>query len=399
VHILVLSQYYAPEIGATQTRLRATVRSLHRAGHEITVLTSMPNHLHEKVFEGYRGKHFVEEEIDGVRVLRTWIYAARGRGMKRLANYFSFVASAALGCAGIRKIDLVFYESLPLFIGLTATMIARRHNAKLVMNVPDLWPDSVRAIAPDSLFAKAPFFPAAQRLERWLYRRADLITAVTPGILEALRTTKGINENKLAYLPNGIDPELFAIRPFAKAATTPRVFLSIGSHGYAHGLEVILDAAHQLRAQASILFRFVGDGSTKAKLIAEATRRNLSNVSFHGPVPLTGVADELTACTASLVTLRDDPFYDRTRPARTFPSLACGRPVIFSGRGDFAQMITDQACGKVVAPGDGAALAAAVTAYANSPEEAEADGQRGAAFTHAEHTWDRIVERWLERLP
>ena len=395
MHVLLLTQYYAPEIGAAQTRLSATARFLKVAGHQVTVLTAMPNHLRDSVMPGYEGKRYLEEEIDGVRVLRTWVYASTGRSFKRLANYLSFTLSSALAASKTPKVDLVFFESPPLFLGATAVALARRHRAKLVMNISDLWPASVRAVAPDSVFAKAPLYQAAERLERWLYNRCDLITAVTPGIEEALIDDLGLPQHKVAYLPNGIDSDLFSPVDHKVAQCSPRVFLTIGSHGYAHGMETIVEAARSLQHRTDIAFRFVGDGSVKAELVALAD--DLSNVTFADPVPLTGVPDELANCTASLVTLRNDPFYDRTRPARTFPSLACARPIIFAGRGDFAELVQTQDCGQVVPPGAARALAQAVERYADEPKLADQHGRNGAEYTHQNYSWSVLINRWLER--
>ena len=395
MHVLLLTQYYAPEIGAAQTRLSATARFLKAAGHEVTVLTAMPNHLRNSVMPGYEGKRYIEEEIDGIRVLRTWVYASTGRSFKRLANYLSFTLSSALAAGKTPKVDLVFFESPPLFLGITAVGLARRHRARLVMNISDLWPASVRAIAPNSVFAKPPLYQAAERLERWLYKRCDLITAVTPGIEEALIQDLNLPEDKIAYLPNGIDSDVFKPVEHELAQSSPRVFLTIGSHGYAHGMETIVDAARSLQHRKDIAFRFVGDGSVKPELVAMA--RDLPNVTFADPVPLNRVPSELANCTASLVTLRDDPFYDRTRPARTFPSLACARPIIFAGRGDFAELVDTEDCGQVVPPGVASALAQAIERYADEPELADQHGQNGAEYTHQNYSWSVLINRWLEK--
>ena len=263
------------------------------------------------------------------------------------------------------------------------------------MNISDLWPASVRAIAPKSVFAKAPLYQAAERLERWLYKRCDLITAVTPGIEEALIEELGLPRQKVAYLPNGIDSDIFKPVDHQLAQSSPRVFLTIGSHGYAHGMETIIEAARSLQHREDIVFRFVGDGSVKAELVSMAS--DLDNVIFRDPVPLNGVPNELANCTASLVTLRDDPFYDRTRPARTFPSLACARPIIFAGRGDFAELVRAQDCGQVVPPGVASALAQAIERYADEPEIADQHGQNGAHFTHQNYSWSVLINRWLEK--
>ena len=398
MHILILSQYYAPEIGAAQTRLRSTATCLKAAGHEVTVLTAMPNHLLDSVMPQYRGKLFVEEELDGIRVLRTWVYAATGRSWKRLANYFSFVASSVLGGGKVPPVDLIFFESPPLFLGLSAVALARKSGARLVMNVSDLWPESVRAIAPDSAFSKGPLYAAAERLESWLYQRCDVVTAVTEGIRDELISTKGLDPARVAYLPNGIDPTLFTPCSPAERAEQPRRFLIAGTLGYAQGLDTALDAARILRDREDLEIHFLGGGPEKERLKAEAARDGLSRVVFRDPVPLDSMPAEYARATAALALLADDPFFDRARPARSFPPLACGRPLIFAGRGDIAQLLRENRCGVAVEPGDGAALAAAIAAYADNPGRAHEDGVRAAAYAHAEITWPVLVQRWIEEI-
>ena len=126
--------------------------------------------------------------------------------------------------------------------------------------------------------------------------------------------------------------------------------------------------------------------------------REVRAVSFADPVELEQVPVELGRCTASLVTLRDDPFYLRTRPARTFPSLACARPVIFAGGGDFASMVREQGCGQVVPPGVAEALAQAVQTYADDPGLAASQGQAGARYAHVNYSWSVLIGRWLEKV-
>ncbi|MBF94553.1 MAG: hypothetical protein CMH58_05265 [Myxococcales bacterium] len=399
MHILVVTQYYAPEVGAAPTRLGATVAGFIDSGHEVTVLTSLPNHLNGATFGGYQGKIFHREVIDGVPVLRTWAFPAGGRGLKRLANYLSFMTTSALRGLGLSGVDLIFFESPPLFLGMAAVALKKRLGARLIMNVSDLWPDSVPAVAPESIFASKPLMEAGRALERFLYSQADVVTAVTKGILDGLKA-KGLDADRLAYLPNGFDPDLFKPRPFRERSRRPMVFLVAGSHGYAHGLEVVVETSALLRHRSDVQIRLVGDGPTKGALQALAQRLGLSpkHLRFDAPVPLSSMPDVIAESSAHLVTLRNDPFFDRTRPARLLPSLACGRPAIVSGRGDVATEVAVHDCGQVVEPGNPAALASAIETYADDARLLRRQGKAAAKYAQAEMTWPVLVNRWLERV-
>ena len=399
VHVLVVTQYFAPEVGAAPTRLGATGAGLQASGHQVTVLTSLPNHLKGTTFPGYEGKLFHQETIEGVPVLRTWAFPAGGRGGKRLINYLSFMTTSALRGLGLTGVDLIFYESPPLFLGLAVVALKRRLGAPVIMNISYLWPDSVPAVAPGSVFASGPLMKAGQGLEAFLYGHADLITAVTPGILERL-SEKGVAKERLAYLPNGFDPDCFQPRSFRERSRQPKVFLAAGSHGYAHGLEVAVEAAALLRHRDDVQIRLVGDGPTKPELQERARALGLStrDIRFDAPVPLAVMPDLIAESSAHLITLRDDPFFDRTRPARLLPSLACGRPVIVSGRGDVADEVTAHDCGLVVPPGSPRALADAIETYADDARLLRRQGKAAADYAQAEMAWPVLVARWLERV-
>ncbi|MBM65396.1 MAG: hypothetical protein CMH55_04085 [Myxococcales bacterium] len=399
MHVLFVTQYFAPEVGAAPTRLAATVAGLQQRGHQVTVLTSLPNHLKGQTYTGYEGKIFHREVIDGTPVLRTWAFPAGGRGVKRLINYLSFMTTSTLRGLGLKGVDLIFYESPPLFLGLAATALKKRLNAPVIMNVSDLWPDSVPAVAPDSVFASGPVMKAGLGLEAFLYAQADLITAVTRGILDGLEA-KGIDPDRLAYLPNGFDPDRFEPRSFRERSRKPMVFLAAGSHGYAHGLEVVVEAAALLRHRHDVQIRLVGDGPTKQALMGRARDLELDPnlLRFDDPVPLTAMPGLIAESSAHLVTLRDDPFFDRTRPARLLPSLACGRPAIFAGRGDVAEEIQSNACGLVVPPGDPKALAQGIETYADDPVLLRRQGKAAADYAQREMAWPILIGRWLERV-
>jgi glycosyltransferase involved in cell wall biosynthesis len=344
----------------------------------------------------------VREQVEGIPITRTWIYPATGRNVvKRLANYFSFTLSSLLGLVRISRADVLFVESPPLFLCLSAWLMAALRRQKLCINISDLWPDSVVALG---IMQEGAFVHAARWLERWLYQRAWRVCGVTQGIVETLANHKGISSEKLLFLPNGVDTRLFSprtpdlelMRQFGLGGK--KVFAYTGTHGYAQGLDVIIRAAMQIQHRSDVVFLFVGEGPEKDRLRTMAQELSLPNVVFMDAQPNTEMPRIFSVCTACIVPLRNVPLFRDARPSKIFPSLACGKPIIYSGAGEAAILIEEAQCGIVTPPEEAQALAEQVVWLADHPAEAATLGQRGRAFVEREYSWNCIVTRWLQDL-
>jgi hypothetical protein len=184
LNILFLTQYFPPEVGAPQNRIFEFAKRLKANGHNITVLTAMPNYPKGEIYSEYKGKKAFEEEMDGIRVIRTSIYATKSKSFwKRILNYSSFtLSSVAQGKKFLNKsMDVVIVESPPLFLGWSGYKIAKRLKAKYVFNVSDLWPES--AVKLGVLNNKA-FIKLSVWLEEFSYKKADIVTGQTKGIVD-----------------------------------------------------------------------------------------------------------------------------------------------------------------------------------------------------------------------
>jgi glycosyltransferase involved in cell wall biosynthesis len=399
--VQLLTQYYPPEVGAPQARLSAMARALLGLGHQVEILTGMPNYPTGRIFPGYRGRAMMREVVDDVRVRRFWLFPAMGTGVGRLANYASFSATSLLGLVGASKPDVLFVESPPLTLAVPAAAAARAWKVPLILNVADLWPDTPieLGLIPEGRAAKF-----ARKLESWAYRRADVVTTVTEGVGQEL-AQRGVRSREMAFLPNGVDIERFG--PHLKneeriAATgldpTRPLALYVGTIGYVHGLDVVLDAAEDLRRRADVQIVFVGDGSERERLERSARERGLDTVRFLGPMPPEAVAPVLASATVALSCLRDLPMMRYVRPSKLLPAMASGVPVVYSGRGEGAELITSAEAGVVTGPGDGVALADAIETLAHDRERAARLGANGRSYVERHLTWERLVSDWLEQL-
>ena len=399
MRIVILTQYYAPEVGAPQTRLAALARELRRHRHDVEVVTAMPHHLIGRVYDGYRGKVYAREFIDGVRVHRTWVYAATGTGVRRIANYLSFACSSLLGLLCTARPDAIFVESPPLFLSIPGWIAARLRGAKIIFNVADLWPDSVRELG---VMGDGPALRAAERLEKWSYERADVVNAVTEGIGRTLRERKGVPSDKIRSLPNGIDVEMFYPRePDRELQRRLRlderpVFLYAGTHGIAQGLQTVIEAAKLAEPHANLVM--VGSGPTKPWLVDQARRMNVGNVRFVDPVPLRMMPAYFALASASIVPLVDKPLMYGARPSKIFPSLASGVPVLFCGRGESALFLESAGAGVSVEPEDARALANHMIALVQDEPARAQMSQRARALAVERFAWAPIVDAWLRSI-
>jgi colanic acid biosynthesis glycosyl transferase WcaI len=377
-------------------------RELLRHGYDVRVVTAFPHHL------GYRDRRYagkvLTREADGdIPVIRTWIYPApSGSFWRRLVSYFSFVVSSYFGLRRSGRSTYLLVESPPLFLGITAYVQSRRWHVPYILSVSDLWPASAVALG---LVKNRWAIRVSENLERFLYRHAYRVSAVTEGIRDAIRQTGLLPAEHVLFAPNGVDPARFQVTridPDLHRRLDPashRIFLYPGTIGYAQGLEVILDAAQSLRERPDILFLLVGDGPVREELEHEARRRGLQQVWFEGLQPLDRMPQYFALARAVIVPLRRHPLFSGARPSKAFPAWAAGVPVIFSGEGEMAGVVAESGAGITVPPGDGGALAAAVRGYADLDAEAlsrQAENARRFVLQH--YAWEGIMDRWIQGL-
>ena len=399
---LFLTQYFTPEAGAAPIRLAAIIRQLRRLGHDVEVVTAMPNYPVGRIFDGYRGKSYTSEIWEGVRVHRVWLYAAVGKGWQRYLNYFTFTLMSFFGIFKAGKADCLFVESPPLSLSVPAFFYSRLRSVPFVFYVADLWPDAVRDNL--ELNKEGVTLKFARALELWSYRMADYVCAVTEGILSELQSRR-VPQNKLLFLPNGMDLDQFAPMPpdhglrHELGFEDKEIVLYAGTHGYAHGMERILRAAKVLQERRpQCHFVFVGDGSAKAGIIRQAKELGLHNVSFLDPVPAEQVSRLFSIALCGIVSLNESSISQHTRPVKSLTAMSCGRPIVYIGPGEGGRLVKNANAGFVVERGDPDAIAEAICQLAADPRLAESLGQNGRKFIEENLPWPLLVGRWFHDL-
>ncbi len=378
--LAILTQYYPPEVGAPQSRLAALAAEFVRRGHEVTVLTAMPNYPTGTIRSGYGGL-FMREEQAGVHVIRTFIYPTQKADFpRRLASYFSFVLSAAVfGSASLAVPDFLLVESPPLFLGLAGVFLSRLKRARMIFNVADLWPES--AVRLGVVQARSAAHRVSASLERFCYRHAWLVTGQSTEIVEDISAR--FPRCKVFHLSNGVDSHMF--RPDRATAASQRllrkngncVALYAGLHGLAQGLELLANAAESPSFGANLEIVLMGDGPSKPSIVNYVRQRGIRHVRFLRPRPHREMPAILAAADVLFVPLVR--YIPGAVPSKLYEAMASGRPVVLVAEGEAARIVRDYEAGIVVAPGDVAGLVDALRTLSSNPELRHRLGANGRA--------------------
>lgn len=404
MRILYLSQYFPPEIGATQTRAYEMARGLVRAGHQVTMLTELPNHPSGIIPPHYRGKLYERSDLEGIDVIRVWVKASPVKTFgSRMAFYLSYMVMAAL--AGLflarGRYDLIYVTSPPLFVGGAALFISYLRRIPLVFEVRDLWPES--AVELGELTN-----PRAIALAGWLeaqcYRRAQRIVVVTQGISSRL-LERGNPPKKLVLIPNGANVELFQFQ--AEAGPTLReklglqhkfVVIYAGIHGIAQGLEFVIEAAKALAEQPDLHFLFVGEGPVKAQIVSLATSYNLTNVTFLAELPREQMPVFLSAANVALVPLRRLDLFKGALPSKMFDAWACSCPTLVMIEGEARTLLEEAQAGLFVEPENVVALTQAILQLQGDQAACRQMGRNGQHMVAAHYSREALAQKLVDLL-
>jgi glycosyltransferase involved in cell wall biosynthesis len=400
LRIVMLTHYFPPEVGAPQARLYELARRAAAAGHTVTVVTGFPNYPTGVIPAGYRGRFRMEEEMDGIRVIRTWVHATPNRGfVRRILNHLSFAFSSLTAMGMLGSADVFFVESPPLFTGLAALAYRRLKRAPYIFNVSDIWPQSaVELGAVRNRFA----IRLTEMLEMHLYRKAARVSVVTPGMVERL-ANRGVPREKLFLLTNGVNTLVFKpATPNMELARSlgldrRKVFLYAGTHGMAQGLGTVLDAAKQTK-NLDVLYVLAGEGAEKDALIRRAQSEGIANIKFLPNQPKQTMPDLLNLAYATIIPLRRLDLFKSALPSKMFESMATAKPIVASLWGEAADLIESAGCGIVVAPEDAAGMRDAVERLAADPALARRLGEKGRQHVQAHFDRELTAGRFLELL-
>lgn len=400
MHALFVSNYYPPEVTPPATRLYEHARTWAADGGSVEVLVSNPNFPEGRIYDGFTNA-FVQEERDGIAVTRVPMYVAENKGtLKRTLSYVSFGAAAALwGKRVRRKPDVIAATSPQFFCALGGYALARRLGVPFVLEVRDLWPDSILAVG---ALRDSPMIRALEWLEKFLYEKSDHIVVVTHAFKDHI-VRKGIAPEKVSIVKNGADLDAFeADQPDPELAQAflrdngmagKFVAAYIGTIGMAHRADILLEAA-QRSTDPDIVFAVMGTGAEREALAARAAELNLPNFRLLDKQPRAVAQAFLAAADVSVVHLRDTPVFRTVLPSKLFDAMMLKKPIVLGVQGEARELVEESGGGLCVPSEDAGALVAAVEQLKADPALYAQLGERGNAYVRAHHDRKDLARRY-----
>ncbi len=402
MRILYVSQYFPPEMGAPSARVFELSRRWVKNGDKVTVLTGFPNHPTGIIPAEYRGYRFLEEEKEGIRVVRTYIFAAPNKGFfKRVLSYVSFMCSAIVqGTRKVGKQDLLIATSPQFFVGIAGLIISRLKGVPFVFEVRDLWPESIVQLGQ---LKNKTIIRFLEWIEMTLYRKAAHIVGVADSTVKIL-TERGVPAEKISIIKNGVDLELFTMRSDTEALKRKHGYQGkfivsyIGTHGLSHALDKVLDAAELLRNEREILFLLVGEGAEKEHLKRKAASLNLKNVEFLDQIGKKQLPEYYALSDIVLVTLRDLPLFRSVIPSKIFEIMAMGRPIIISVDGESRKLVEQAQAGIFCQPENPQEMKEKILYLKTRPAQRLELGRNGRRFVEEHFDRNKLADRYQELL-
>lgn len=399
MRILVVSQYFWPE----NFRVNDLVKEWGRRGHEVTVLTGIPNYPTGKVFDAYQAEPSAFAIYEGAKVVRVPIVPRGSGGLRLMLNYLSFVlAGGIFGSWRLRgkPADVIFvFEPSPVTVGLPAVWLGKIKKAPVVFWALDLWPETLAAIG----VVRSPrVLGWVGHMVRYIYNRCTWVLGQSRSFLGSIARYCD-DKSKIRYFPNWAE-DVFMDDSVMPAPEVPEwtggfnvVFA--GNIGEAQDMAAVLDAAERMKDNASIRWVIVGDGRKSNWLQAEVARRGLGKqILLPGRFPVERMPSFYAHADALLVSLKRDPVFSMTIPGKVQSYLMAGIPLLGMLDGEGAAVIRDAQAGLTCEAGDGAGLAQAVLALAAMPTpERKQMGLNGRNYALQEFGRAQLMDR-LEAL-
>ena len=364
MHILFLTDNFPPESNAPANRTFEHARQWVASGHRVTIITCAPNFPDGQLFEGYKNRWFQTEQMDGITVIRVWSFMTRNAGfVLRLLDFLSFMVSGFLGGLRVRDADIIIGTSPQFFTVCAAYCLAKVKQRPFVFEMRDIWPESLQAVGMSNAGLSVRL---AAPLADYLYRRADHLIVVTHSF-KAYLQDRGVSGERVTVIPNGVDPDMFFPIP-ADISLQQELQLEdkfvvgyLGTHGLAHGLESVVEAARlagQTDDLTAVHFITVGAGAQFDRIKEIAS--DLDNFTMIGQVSRADILRYWSLLDASLIHLKASPLFESVIPSKMFEAMAMGVPLLHGVGGESADIVRTSRSGICFAAEQPEALLSAI---------------------------------------
>lgn len=398
MHVLIVSQYFWPE----SFPINDVAEGLIERGHQVTVLTGVPNYPEGKFYKGYRWFKPLRETHNGIHIIRVpLISRGKSKGLRLALNYLSYIVSGCLLGPLLcrKKYDVIYsYGTSPITQALPALWLKRLRKIPVVLNVQDLWPESLSAtgvVSENSWVVKW-----VGKLVQFIYKHCDKILAQSKSFMTSIKNYK-VNNDKLSYFPNFISGTFYPTQVGEQASERkllPSGFIVMfaGNLGVAQDLPAVIAAAEILKTHQDIHFLLLGDGRNKAALEALVAEKGLPNVHFLGRYPAKQMPTFFALADALLMSLCDEPIFALTIPSKLQAYMACGRPILAMLNGEGANIVAEADAGLVIPAGDASGLAKAVLLLqAMDASHREQFGQNALQYSKQHFDRDRLLQQLI----
>ncbi len=398
--ILLITQHFPPERGAVR-RLFEFAKFFQKSGHDVTVLTALPNYPDGIVPPKYRGKFLLKEEIDGIKVFRSYVLpASNSQPKKRMLGFLTFLFSSIINSIRIHgKFDLILASSPPVTSPLIGYILSRLRRTKLVLEIRDLQPESGEQFGN---LNKSIFTEIVRKVMRFLYKKADHVVCVTGGITNWMKQN-GISENHLTTIKSGVGPDFINSHSngIRKKHGWEDKFLVLfsGTLGWVRPLESIIESARLLADDKQYHFVFVGDGQKRHALEILAKQYNLTNVSFIGLQPLEEIPFYLRAGDVLVECLKEVPVARMALPTKIFEYMAAGKPIVFNTiNGETSRLLENAGGALTFSSQRPEELAGIIRSLYNKEIDGVGLGQKYYSFVSQHHTREKWAQKYLDLL-
>jgi glycosyltransferase involved in cell wall biosynthesis len=355
MHILFLTDNFPPEGNAPATRTYEHAREWVKLGHKVTIITGAPNFPEGKVFDGFKNSWYSKSELDGIEVRRVKTYITANEGFaKRILDFMSFMVTSFFAGLFVKKPDVIIGTSPQFFTAISAWALSAVRFKPFVFELRDIWPASITAVG---AMGRSLPIRILEKIEMFLYIRADKIISVTHSFKSEL-IERGVNGNKIDVVLNGVDlsqysPASAKDKSFAEEYNLKDKFVVgyVGTHGLAHALEQIVEAAKHLTDIKNLRILFAGGGAAKEEVERLVQESNLQNIVLIPRQPKELMPQLWSLCDISLISLKDTELFKTVIPSKIFESMGMGLPMIItSPEGEATDILKNSQAGIIVAP-------------------------------------------------